>query len=69
MSSCSVSWPMTRWTSAFSAVDLVEGDDDRHVGRLRVVQRLDGLGHDPVIGRHHEDDDVGGIGARGPAWR
>ena len=48
------------------AVDLVDGDDDRHVGRLGVVEGLDGLGHDAVVGRHHQDDDVGGLGAAGP---
>ena len=48
------------------AVDLVDGDDDRDLGRLGVVDRLDGLGHHAVVGRHHEDDDVGGLGATGP---
>lgn len=40
-------------------VDLVDRDHDRHVGRLGVVQRLDRLGHHTVVGRHHEDRDVG----------
>ena len=48
------------------AVDLVDGDDDRHLGRLGVVERLDGLGHDAVVGRHDQDHDVGRLGAAGP---
>ena len=31
-------------------VDLVERDHDRHLGRLRVLDRLDGLRHDAVVG-------------------
>ncbi len=41
------------------AVDLVEGHHDRHVGRLGVVDRLDRLRHDAVVGGHDEHDDVG----------
>ena len=48
------------------AVDLVDGDDDRHLGRLGVVDRLDGLGHDAVVGGDDQHDDVGGLGAAGP---
>jgi hypothetical protein len=44
-------------------VDLVDGDDDRHLGRARVVDRLDRLGHDPVVGRDDEHDEVGHLGA------
>ncbi len=40
-------------------VDLVDRDDDRHVGRLRVVDRFPGLRHDAVVGGDDEDDDVG----------
>ena len=32
---------------------------------LGVVEGLDGLGHDSVVGRHHQDDDVGHSGAAG----
>ena len=46
-------------------VDLVDGDDDRHLGRLGVIDRLDGLRHDAVVGGHHQDDDVGNVGAAG----
>src|SRR5690606_31546629 len=43
------------------AVDLVDRHHDGHVGRLGVVERFDGLGHDAVVGGHHQDDDVGGF--------
>ncbi|NIY68662.1 xyloglucanase [Streptomyces malaysiensis] len=46
-------------------VDLVDRDHDRHIGRLGVVQRLDRLGHHTVVGRHHEDRDVGRLGTAG----
>ena len=48
------------------AVHLVDGHDDGHVGRLGVVERLEGLGHHAVVGGHDQDDDVGGLGAAGP---
>ena len=41
------------------AVHLVDRDDDRDVGGLRVVDRLDGLGHDAVVGGDDQHDDVG----------
>ena len=44
-------------------VDLVDRHDDRHVGRLRVVDRLDSLRHHAVVRRHHDDRDVGRLGA------
>ena len=47
------------------AVDLGDRDDDRHLGRRGVVDRLDRLRHHAVVGRDHEDDDVGGLGAAG----
>src|SRR5580658_2167981 len=46
-------------------VDLVDGYHDRHAGRLRMVQRLGGLRLHAVVGRHHEDHEVGGLGAAG----
>ena len=46
-------------------VDLVDRDHDRHVGRLGVVQRLDRLRHHAVVGRDHEDRDVGRLGTTG----
>ena len=48
------------------AVDLVDGHHDGHVGRLGVVDGLDGLGHHAVVGRHHQHHDVGDVGAPGP---
>ena len=44
-------------------VDLVDRHDHRHLGRLGVADRLDRLRHDAVVGRHHQDDDVGDRGA------
>ena len=51
------------------AVDLGDRHDDRHLGRARVVDRLDGLRHHAVVGGDHEDRDVGGVARRGRAWR
>ena len=48
------------------AVDLVDGDHDRHLGGPGVVECLEGLGHHAVVGGHHEHHDVGGLGATGP---
>ena len=42
-------------------VDLVDRHHDRHVGRLRVVDRLDRLRHDAVVGGDHQNRDVGGL--------
>ena len=47
------------------SIDLVDGDDDRDLGGLRVVDRLDRLRHHAVVGRDDEHDDVGGVGAAG----
>ena len=44
-------------------VDLVDRDDHRHAGRLGVVDRLDRLRLQAVVGRDHQDDDVGDVGA------
>src|SRR6266480_921338 len=46
-------------------VDLVDRHDDRHPGRLGVVERLGGLRLDAVVRRHHQDHQVGGLGATG----
>ncbi len=46
-------------------VHLVDRDHDRHLGGARVVDRLDRLGHHTVVRCHHEDHDVGGLGAAG----
>ena len=44
-------------------VDLVHCHDQRHVRRLGVVDRLDRLRHDAVVGSDHENDDVRRLGA------
>jgi hypothetical protein len=46
-------------------VDLVDGHHDRHVGGLRVVERLDRLRLDAVVGRDDQHDDVGDLGTAG----
>ena len=40
-------------------------NDDRHAGRLGVVDGLDRLRHDAVVGGHHDGGDVGDLGAAG----
>ena len=44
-------------------VDLVDGDHDRHFGRLGVIDRLKGLRHHTVVGGHHEHGHVGELRA------
>ena len=46
-------------------VDLVDGDDDRNLGGARVVDRLDRLRHDAVVGGDDEHGDVRHLGAAG----
>ena len=50
-------------------VDLVDGDDDRHLRRLGVADRLDRLLLDAVIGGDDQHDDVGHVGAARPHRR
>ena len=45
---------------------LFERHDDRHAGRLGVADRLFGLRHDAVVGRHDQHGDIGHVGAAGP---
>ena len=47
----------------FGLVDLVDRHDDRHAGRLGVLDGFLGLRHHAVVGRHHQDHDVGGLRA------
>ena len=46
-------------------IDLVHGDHDRHVCGLSVVDGLHGLRHYAIIGRDHENRDIGQFGAAG----
>src|SRR6478736_5794113 len=50
-------------------VDLVDRHHDRHVGRLGVVERLDRLRHDAVVGRDDQDRDVRHLRATGTHGR
>ena len=61
----SVSSVLTRSGVGVGLVDLVERDDDRHLGGLGVADRLERLGHDAVVGRDDDDRDVGHPGAAG----
>ena len=47
-------------------VDLVDGDDHRHAGRLGVIDGFDRLRLHAVIGRDHQNHDVGHLGAALP---
>ena len=40
-------------------IDLVEGDDDGHVRSANVLDCLGGLGHHAIVGRDHQNGDVG----------
>ena len=44
-------------------IDLVHGNHNRHVCGLSVVDSLDSLGHNAVVGGNHQNDDVGHLGA------
>ena len=46
-------------------VDLVDRHHDGHAGGARMADRFLGLRHHAVVGRDHEDDDVGDLGAAG----
>ena len=39
-------------------IDLVDGNDDWHMRRLRMIDCLDGLRHYAVVCRNHEDRDI-----------
>ena len=49
----------------FGLVDLVDRDDDGHVGGAGVVDGFQRLGHDSVVGCYDDDDDVGDFGSAG----
>ena len=42
-------------------IDLVDGNHDGRAGGVGVVDGLDGLRHDAVVGGNHENDDVGDL--------
>ncbi len=44
-------------------VDLVDGDDDRHLRRLGVMNGFHRLRHHAVVGGDHQHHDVGDLGA------
>ena len=50
---------LTRSGSESGLVDLVHGDDDRHRRSPGMIDGLDGLRHDAVVGGHDQDHDVG----------
>ena len=50
-------------------VDLVDRHDHRHLGRLGVVDRLDRLRHDGIIGRNHQHHDIRDLGTARHALR
>ena len=50
-------------------VDLVDRDDDRHRRGARVIDRLARLRHHAIVGRDHQNDDVGHLGAACPHQR
>ncbi len=50
-------------------VDLVHGHDDGHACGLGVVDGLDSLRHDAVVGSHDKNDDVGHLGTTGTHGR
>ena len=55
----------TRSGFAPGKVDLVHRDDDRHLGRARVRDRLERLRHHAVVGGDDEHGDVGDLRAAG----
>ena len=44
-------------------VDFIHGNHDRHICSLSVVDGLNGLGHNAVVGSNHQNDDIGYLGA------
>ena len=61
----SVSWPRTLVGSAPSRSILFTATTIGHVGGQGVVERLDGLRHHAVVGRHHQHGDVGRLRTTG----
>ena len=46
-------------------IHLVDGDDQRRARGVGMVDGLDGLRHDAVVGRHHQHHNVGHVGSPG----
>ena len=65
MSPFSASCCLTRSGLEFASIDLVDGDDDRNVGRLGVRDGFTCLRHNAVIGSHDQDDDIRSLGTAG----
>ena len=59
----------TRSASDPGLVDLVDRDDDRHVRRLRVIDRFARLRHDTVVGGDNQHDHVGDLRTACPHQR
>ncbi len=53
----------------FRKVDLVDGNNDGNLGFLGMVDGFESLGHDAIVGRHDQDDDVRDLGAAGAHQR
>ena len=62
---CSTIWVRTRLGSASSLSTLLTATTIGHLRRLGVVERLQRLRHHAVVGRHHQDGDVGDLRASG----
>ena len=56
------------WVSSGS-VDLVDRDDHRHFGSFRVIDRLDRLRHDRVVGSDDQHHDIGHLRTARPHGR
>ena len=67
--SCSVSWPLTLSGLTSSRSILLMATMTGHVGRLGVLDGLDRLRHHAVVGRDHEDHDVGHVRPAGTHGR
>ena len=46
-------------------IHLIDGNNDGNLSGLSVVDGLDGLGHDAVVGSHHQNGNVGDHGTAG----
>ena len=51
------------------AIDLIDGKNDGYVGRLGVADGFLGLGHDRIVGRNHNNGNVGNLSTTGSHGR